>query len=526
MKLKEFFVSLTTEFDDKQFAKFDKAIGDARSNLKSMGLAVAGASAAIFGLTKSASSHSRTLMQNSRELGLNVERLQELQYAAKVTAGVSEGELQGALHSLTGTIHQFRMGNIQAGDAITQLGIPLSMLNSENMRADQLFAIVSDRISKIQDPLRKAALANEIFGGSGAALIPLLDKGSKGIAAMGSEARKYGNFLSASAVREGEAFDKSLTRVAETMKGIINIVGIGLIKAFKPALKQFQEFVAVNRKVIASKLAEYVESLVLFMKTLTSVIGFLADRVRFIANIFGGFENVVKALAVGLAIVFSAKLVASITAIVGAMKPFMLMIRALGGGDFLKGSAWVALFLILEDFQKFMMGGKSVTEDLINAFDDMVNKAKESFPELTKIVTGAMSVILLPINAVISAVRGIAAFAGTLAGGGGIGEALSAGGGDALSSIKEGFSNLTNFVDGDGSFSLGKVLGLSGARQGAGSTSNSTQNNAINNQINVSVPQGTTTDQAINIVGKGIERAVDAAGLRQARDSFVGGAVR
>ena len=525
MTLKEFFVSVSLDYDKKDYDKLSKSVKQVGSDLKRMGLAVGAVAGGLFALTKSASSHSRTLSQQSQELGINVERLQELQHAAKVASNVSGGELQSSLHGLSQTLVNVRKGNFQAGNAFNQLGINMGSLIDNNLRADQAMLLVADRLKQVQDPMRKAALAQEIFGGAGAKLIPLLDQGSKGIAKLGGEARTYGNFLSKGAIKQGVAFDKSLTRMTQTMKGILNIVGIEFIKVFRPLLLKFQQFIGQNRKLIATKIKEYVEQLVEFMYDMIDVLKVIFRKVDDVIQIFGGWTKVLGVILKVLPFIFGAQLISSIGNVIGALRPIGSILAAIGLKFNLIALAVAAVILVWEDFYTFLEGGNSVIGKVVDKIDGFVDVLNEKFPTATKIAAVALQALFAPIRAIVSLFRSIGTLFSSLKAGKGILNSLGDGASKFGDSFGAGFSNLKGFFQGDKKFSLADQLGL----QGGGKNKvgdNNTSNSNINNVINVAIPPGTTPGQAVNIVAKGVEQGVNSATLRQTRNNFTGGVGR
>jgi hypothetical protein len=82
---------------------------------------------------------------------------------------------------------------------------------------DQALAKVADRFARMKDGTQKAALATELFGKSGTMLIPLLNKGAKGIAALEAEARRLGITLSQA---DAEALQK-LGDNLDTMETVV-----------------------------------------------------------------------------------------------------------------------------------------------------------------------------------------------------------------------------------------------------------------------------------------------------------------
>src|SRR5271170_2326609 len=129
--IREFGVKVSLLFDKSKVEDSKKSIEGVANGLKNIGIQVASAATALLGIASISSQNSRELEQNSAALGINVERLQELEYAAKVTAGVSREELGGALEGLSKTLYEARNNNVEAARTLIRMGVPLSMITDK-----------------------------------------------------------------------------------------------------------------------------------------------------------------------------------------------------------------------------------------------------------------------------------------------------------------------------------------------------------------------------------------------------------
>lgn len=514
MTLKEFFVKATLEYDPKEYENFNNQVKKAGDNFKRMSVAIGAAVGTLFGLSKVTSMNARELDINARALGLNVERLQELEYAAQQTSKVSRGELQGALESLSSTLHSVRMGNIDAAHSFAQLQIGSATLADENLRADQVLAMVAERLRQVQDPIRKAALAQEIFGGAGAKLIPLLDQGAAGIAKLGKEARNVGAVLDRGAIQRGVEFDRTLDKMLTTLKGVVFTVGTELMKAFGPAVKQLQMFVAQNRKLIAIKVKEFVSGLVVFLKMMFTVLGFVIERIQVWVKVFGGLERTMKTVGWAMGLFFGAKMISSIGAMVMALKPLSVIMGMLSIKALAIGAAVAALFLVIEDLVVFMQGGNSVFGQMLEGIGPAFNKIGEMM------IQGFIVVEEWFIGLFTDVIPNLIA---------GLPETIS----NAIKSVGDFGSKAAektgSFLSGVG----GKAMEYASAIgadmiapfTGGGNQTTNSQNNSINAPITVTVPPGTSPAAATATVSKGVEDGFSAV-LRQTRNNFVGGVAR
>lgn len=188
------------------------------------GALVAGAGALANELRKFADAADATT-KASQSLGMSVKALQELRYAAELS-GVASNELDTALGKLS---KKAADGN----DAFRAMGIQVKNSDGTLKSADKLVGEVADKFSTYADGAAKTALAQSLFEESGARLIPMLNNGSAGLAAMADEAQKLGFVFDAETGKAAERFNDNLTRLGKITQGTITQVAAGMLPAME-----------------------------------------------------------------------------------------------------------------------------------------------------------------------------------------------------------------------------------------------------------------------------------------------------
>lgn len=142
-------------------------------------------------------------------IGVTVEALQELRYAADET-GVPLDKLDGGLEALNASLGAFKTG-IGAGritPVFAALGLTQAdLVNVEN--AAELLPILADRLSRVEDRAAQVQLAKKLGIES---LLPLLRQGASGIEKMSTEARDLGLVLSNEVVGGLDEADRALEK--------------------------------------------------------------------------------------------------------------------------------------------------------------------------------------------------------------------------------------------------------------------------------------------------------------------------
>lgn len=163
--------------------------------------------------------------------GVTTEALTGLQYAAGL-ADVSAGELNNSLKFLNLSISKAAAGGKEAQRAFGDIGVSVRDAAGNLRSADAVLLDVADRFAQYENGAEKAALAQELFGRSGTALIPLLNSGAAGINELTAQAERFGLVVSQETATASEEFNDSLT----VMQGITRGVGNQLAREMLPTL--------------------------------------------------------------------------------------------------------------------------------------------------------------------------------------------------------------------------------------------------------------------------------------------------
>ena len=213
-------VSLTAE--TAQFtAALSKASYTAEKNFKqisSFAKTAAGSLAALYGAS-SAAGFIKTQIdladatgKMAQKVGLSVEELSKLQYAAKL-ADVDAGQLQGGLVRLSKGMIEAANNTGTARNAFAAMGISIKNTDGTLKSSGQVLDEVANKFAGYEDSATKTALAVQLFGRAGADLIPLLNAGASGIKEAGDELERFGAVISTNAAKNAELFNDNITRL-------------------------------------------------------------------------------------------------------------------------------------------------------------------------------------------------------------------------------------------------------------------------------------------------------------------------
>lgn len=185
--------------------------------------------------------------------GTSVARLSELRLAAGLTDSSMEA-LGLGLKKLSTNMADAIGGSKEAIAKFAAVGISPEQLRNFKT-ADDLFGALADKFSKYEDGALKNALATEYFGKRGEELIGTLNKGSRGLADMGEEARKLGGVFTAELARSASDFTDNLQRLKTAAEGVKGAI----LQDLLPPLVRLSSELVEGRKVFGSFLAALIE---------------------------------------------------------------------------------------------------------------------------------------------------------------------------------------------------------------------------------------------------------------------------
>lgn len=400
------------EIDDAPLKKVQEKIGGLVGFASKLGLAAGAAAGAIFGMAKVTAQAGDEALATSQKLGISVENLTRLQFAAKLS-NVEAGNLNVGLRFLSRNVDNASQGTGEAAKAFKTLGISLKDSTGQLLPSNEVLLKVSEKLSKMPDGVKKTALAMDIFGRSGSDLIPLLNEGADGIQRMMDRSDELGATMSTDLAKAGDNFNDSLDEMMFALKGVQKMVGGGLLPILTPLIQQFTKFIVENKKIISLNLGKFFSALSTFARGVWIVFQGLYRITSGLANIFGGFENVLKGL-VGIFLVFSgAKILFGIGAIALAMgglaaKITMVNVAALLIPTLI-GAAIALVALLIEDVFTFFNDPEAdtLTGSLVQGIKDLWKAFEEFFASMSGWGQAIINYLLTPFRAVINTFKTI-----------------------------------------------------------------------------------------------------------------------
>lgn len=168
----------------------------------------------------------------AQKLGTSVESLSALAFAADLS-GVAFDTLSSGLRKLSQNMADIETSTDAAGKALRALGV------TAGDNVDTALAKIADGFAAVPDSARKTALAMELFGKSGAELIPLLNEGAEGIEELKARAAELGIVLDGSTTKQAERFNDAMSEIFASTQGVLTQITRGFLPAFEQIAVSF-----------------------------------------------------------------------------------------------------------------------------------------------------------------------------------------------------------------------------------------------------------------------------------------------
>lgn len=177
------------------------------------------------------------LKDQADQIGLNVEKFQELKFAAR-QAGVDQETLNTGLNKLSRLLGEAYDKTSEASKTFNKWGIEVRDARGQLLPLESVLNNVADRIGSITDPALRSAAAVDLMSKSGPALINFLSEGSDGLRRMSKEARDMGAVIGEDLVKKAKVAGDQLAALSDVITARLSAA----IVKFLPTAKQLDDW--------------------------------------------------------------------------------------------------------------------------------------------------------------------------------------------------------------------------------------------------------------------------------------------
>lgn len=280
--------------DTAQLRKgMDEAVGIMKSSTQKMetvAKTAAGVIAGVLAIGALEGSIKRTLdfadslSKMSQKVGVSVDALYAMQAAGKLS-DVSIETLEKSLLKFNKGLGSAELGTGNTANALKNLGISLKDSSGHLKTSDQYLYEVADRFKDMPNGIAKSTLAMELFGKSGAEMIPLLNGGSEAL-------KEYSGLINTETAQAAERFNDSMTKIGLSLEASTTSILTGMLPAIESLSGTFEdmaEWVLKNQDAVDEFTAQASNDL-----TALGMVG--ADAFKLISDTSGGMLNVLASV--------------------------------------------------------------------------------------------------------------------------------------------------------------------------------------------------------------------------------------
>lgn len=195
----------------RSFGSFNRALGAI-----GVGVSFVAITRGLAGAAQKAIEYGDSINKAAVRTGVGAQAFSELAFAAKQN-DIELDSLTNSFAKLQKVISEAGSGSKSALQAFSALGIEFEQLRA--LAPDKQFELIAEQISRVRDPADKARAAIELFGRSGAELLPLFEQGAEGIRKAREEAQRLGASLTEEQVKALAEADDAIKRLGQSWDG-------------------------------------------------------------------------------------------------------------------------------------------------------------------------------------------------------------------------------------------------------------------------------------------------------------------
>ena len=182
------------------------------------------------------------LDEAAERVGISVEELSALNFAGKMS-GLEFEDMTTALTKLSVKMQEAAAGSKEAGALFADVGVKVKDASGKIKPAEQVLKEIAERFAGFEDGAAKTALAVDLFGKSGAKLVPLLNGGAAGLEAMRKEAESLGAVIDSKLAKQAAEFNDNMDRLGVLSSAVAKSITAELLP---PLNKLATEFLAAK----------------------------------------------------------------------------------------------------------------------------------------------------------------------------------------------------------------------------------------------------------------------------------------
>lgn len=315
----------------------------------------------------------KEIKEAAQATGLTTTELQELRSAA-ARAGVDVESLNTGFFRLSRTVLAAKKGTGEQAEAFAKMGVKIKNADGTLRSSGDLLEDISDHFASMPDGIEKTGTAMELFGRSGARLIPLLNKGREGLA----ELRKEAFVFTPQQLDLMNDITLSIQSLGREAQKVWKMAIAPLLPAIDAVVKKFLAWKKSTTAIMAQRLEKFIGLVIKAFDKLVDILDYVtrhADDLKFMLGALGAGFALFKVQAIAAAL-------ATAAAWIVAAAPFIAL-----------GAAIAYVLLILNSFRRAAEGKDSVVGEWMKKINDWLNKDDGHEPWFIRITKDFLKLI-------------------------------------------------------------------------------------------------------------------------------------
>ncbi|MGM9681547.1 MAG: hypothetical protein ACI3XR_08585 [Eubacteriales bacterium] len=230
-------IDTTTSKAESAGSKIGSAFSTIAKGAAAVGTATVAAAGALgtaaYKMATSTASNADEIDKLSERTAINREELQRWMYACD-QSGVSSSTLETAIKKMSTAVEEYRSwteagseGTNTYAEAIGKLGLAYEDL--DGLSTEEKFEKIAEALADMEDGTERNDVGATLLGKSYTELLPLLNAGADGIAALKNEADELGLVMSEDAVKSGVKLGDTISSIQKACTGMANALGSAVV---------------------------------------------------------------------------------------------------------------------------------------------------------------------------------------------------------------------------------------------------------------------------------------------------------
>lgn len=248
--LREIAARFGMAFDDKELVNGNKLIESTIGKLQKLGAAFAANEVvgAIREFADAFEEDAGRIDDASQTLGLTAGEFQALGYAA-TQGGLNAEQATAAWATLNRNIAAAGAGGKAQAAAFSALGVSLKDADGSTRSMRDVVMDLAPALEGIEDPARRASLAQQLLGENGRRLLTIMKDGEGGVAALAAEFEDLGGALSQESIEAAAAYGDEMNRLKVVQDGFRAAIATQVLPILTEVARRTKEWMVEVLKI-------------------------------------------------------------------------------------------------------------------------------------------------------------------------------------------------------------------------------------------------------------------------------------